>query len=90
MATKTKMVVKTTKKKMDGGDKNEPGKNPKAQPKPKMSTRGKSTVNSTNTNKALGRATNNTGKLHPVTGKQMTKAQAVEVERQKEYKKNSK
>lgn len=84
------MVVKATKKKMDGGDKNEPGKKPKPQPKPTISKRGKSTVNPSNTNKALGRATDNAGGIHPVTGKQMTKAQAMEMERQKEYKKNNK
>jgi hypothetical protein len=88
MATTRTMVFKTTKKKMNG-DKNEPGKKPKPQPKPTITTIGKSTVDKKNTDMILKRATDNIGRPHPITGKPMTKAQAMQMERQKEYKKNS-
>jgi hypothetical protein len=82
---KTKMTVRVK----GNGDKNEPFKNPKPQQKPPLKKVGKSTVDKDNTNKILGRAKDNVGKPHPVTGKPMTPAQAMQMERQKEYKKRS-
>lgn len=89
MATKTKMVVKTTKKKMDGGDKNEPGKNPKPQLKPKMSTVGKSTVSTSNTKQILKDADARTNVRNTTTNKIQSKKDAMNEQRQKEYRKNA-
>lgn len=94
MAIRSKMVVKTTKKKMDGGDKNEPGKKPKTTTL-KMSessasvSAGKYKPTKSVSIKSAASVKGNIGKINPVTGKIMTKAEADAMARQLEKKKRS-
>lgn len=89
MATKRTMVFYGNTKKANNGDTNEPGKKPKTQPKPKLPTVGKGTVDPANTDRLLQNANKNVGRPHPVTGKPMTKSDAIKAEREKEYRKNA-